>query len=383
MNIFRDPQAGFEAFKTGEINFDEEFNARIWSTGYDFPAVRDGRIGKEEVPNGGVTPIGGWFFNTRRSKFSDLRIREAIGLALDFQWTNKNIMFSAYKRITSYFENTDMKAMGMPSRDELLLLQPFYSNLRRDVFGDAVSPPISDGSGSDRILLHRASGLLREAGCILHNGVLHLPDGAVFEIEILNSSSTYEAQTGPFISNLRKIGIDAQFGFVNPAQFIRRRDVFDFDLLPTVYVGSLTPGPELRSIYSSEAARAIGSRNVAGISDAAVDALVERMTNVSTRDELIVACRTLDRILRANCYWVPMWYREKFLISYWDEFSRPDKRPAFGLGAPSTWWWDERKARNIDSSLKGINIDYYRSLCYKYLILFGRGYRIHSMTLAG
>ena len=298
------------------------------------------------MPNGGVTPIGGWFFNTRRSKFSDLRIREAIGLAFDFQWTNKNIMFSAYKRITSYFENTDMKAMGMPSRDELLLLQPFYSNLRRDVFGDAVSPPISDGSGSDRILLHRASGLLREAGCV-HNGVLHLPDGAVFEIEILNSSSTYEAQTGPFISNLRKIGIDAQFRLVDPAQFIRRRDVFDFDLLPTVYVGSLTPGPELRSIYSSEAARTSAPETLRVLAMRRW-ILVERIANVSTRDELIVACRTLDRILRANCYWVPMWYREKFLISYWDEFSRPDKRPAFGLGAPSTWWWDERKARNIN-----------------------------------
>jgi microcin C transport system substrate-binding protein len=344
---FRDRQVAFEAFKAGEMNFYEDLDPRNWATGYDIPAVNAGRIKREEVVSRGITPIAGWFFNTRRSKFADVRIRKAIGLAFNFEWTDKYVMYSAYQRIVSYFQNTDMEAVGKASKDEIVLLRPFLASLPSDIFEDAVLPPTSDDSGVDRAQLERAAGLLRTAGCTLKGSVLHLQDGSPFEFEFLNSSNAYEAQTGPFISNLSKLGISAEYRTVDPVQFAYRRDTFEFDVLPMVYLGSLTPGPELEAIYGSVAASTFGSRNVAGIRDLAVDALIDRIASANSRNELNVTCRALDRVLRANYYWVPMWYREKIHFSYWDVFSRPRDEPQFGLAAPATWWWDARKAQAI------------------------------------
>lgn len=343
---YRSRQIAFEGFKSGQLNFHEEFTARLWATGYDFPAMRDGRVKKIEIASGAPVGTQGWFFNTRRSKFSDPRIREALNYAFDFEWTNRNIMYSAYTRLTSYFEASDMKASGLPSPEEKALLEPFKDSLPAEVFAEPWSPPASDGSGSDRGLLRRANDLLMAAGCKRDGARLRLPDGQPFEIEFLDSSGALKPHTEPFQANLRRLGVESSFRQVDAAQYKRRLDSFDFDVVVSALGGSTTPGEGLRNVYSSQAARTPGSRNLAGVSHPAVDALVDRIARASSRQELNVAARALDRVLRAGRYWVPMWYKEKTLIAHWDAFGRPERTPKYGSGAPDLWWWDRDKARD-------------------------------------
>ncbi|MEZ0169581.1 extracellular solute-binding protein [Microvirga sp. TS319] len=344
---FRDRTVAFEAFKNGTLNYHEEFTSRIWSTGYDFPAIRDGKVKKEEIGNDAPSSVQGWYFNTRREAFKDPRIREAIGLVFDFEWTNANIMFGLYKRTTSYFENSDMKAAGPPPPEELALLEPFRSRLPASVFGEPPVPPVSDGSGQDRKLLRRADELLREAGCKREGGALKLPNGQPFRIEFLDFQAALQPHTQPFQANLKRLGIDAFSRVVDAAQYQRRMEEFDFDMASRNLSGGSTPGDGLRVVYGSEAAKTPGSQNIAGISDPAVDALIETIANAKSRQDLNTACRALDRVLRSGHYWVPMWYRASDWIAYWDQFSRPEQKPRFASGAPGTWWYDAEKAKRI------------------------------------
>jgi microcin C transport system substrate-binding protein len=344
---FRDRAVAFEAFKNGMLNYHEEYTSRDWVRSYDFPAAREGKVKKEEISNDSPSTIQGWYFNTRREAFKDPRIREAIGLAFDFEWTNANIMFGLYKRTTSYFENSDMKASGMPSPEEIALLEPFRDRLPASAFGEPPVPPVSDGSGQDRRLLRRADELLREAGCKREGGVLKLPNGQPFRIEFLDFQAALQPHTQPFQANLKRLGIDAFSRIVDAAQYQRRMEEFDFDMASRNLVGGSTPGDSLRVVYGSEAARTPGSQNIAGISHPAVDALIEKIANAKSRQELNIACRALDRVLRSGHYWVPMWYRASEWIAYWDQFSRPGKKPRFASGAPGTWWYDAEKAKRI------------------------------------
>ncbi|WP_112662865.1 extracellular solute-binding protein [Microvirga flavescens] len=344
---FRDRTVAFEAFKNGTLNYNEEYTSRIWATGYDFPALREGRVKKETLEDGGPVSIQGWYFNTRREMFKDPRIREAIGLAFDFEWTNANIMFGLYKRLTSYFENTDMQAKGLPSPEELALLEPFRDKLPPSVFKEPYTPPASDGSGQDRKLLRRADELLREAGCKREGNVLKLPNGQPFTIEFLENSAAFQPHTQPFQANLKRLGIEAQSRIVDAAQYQRRMDSYDFDMASRALSGALTPGDELRVIYGSEAGKAPGSRNIAGIADPPVDALIERIARIDNRKDLNIACRALDRVLRSGQYWIPMWFKNADWVAYWDIFARPDKHPRLGSGAPGTWWYDAEKAKRI------------------------------------
>jgi microcin C transport system substrate-binding protein len=346
-DYFRDRTVAFEAFKNGTLNFHEEFTSRTWATGYDFPAMREGRVKREEIPNEAPSPIQGWYLNTRREAFKDPRVREAIGLAFDFEWTNANIMFGAYRRLTSFFENSDMKATGKPSPEEMALLEPFRDKLPASVFGEPYVPPVTDGSGQDRQLLRRADELLRQAGCKRESGVLKLPNGQPFTIEFLDFQSSLQPHTQPFQANLKRLGIDARSRIVDAAQYQRRMDDYDFDMASRALVGATTPGDSLRVVYGSQAAKSPGSRNMAGIDHPAVDALVEKIANAKTRQELNVACRALDRVLRAGHYWVPMWFKASNWLAYWDEFSHPETKPRFGTGAPGTWWHDAEKAKRI------------------------------------
>jgi microcin C transport system substrate-binding protein len=344
---FRDRQVAFEAFKAGTFLYREEFTSREWARGYDFPARLDGRVLQDEVPD--ETPSGrqGWWLNTRRDKFADPRIREAVGLAFDFEWTNRNIMFDAYERTVSYFENSPMKAEGPPPEDERALLEPFRAILPEEVFGEPFTPPVSDGSGQDRSLMRRASELLMEAGCTRRGAQLLLPSGQPFTIEFLDFQASLQPHTQPFQSNLQRLGIQAASRIVDAAQYQRRMDEFDFDVTSRRFSGSLTPGGGLRVAFSSEAAETNGSSNLAGIRSEAVDALLDVIANAETRDELYVACRALDRILRAGRYWVPMWYKPSHWLAFWDVFERPERKPRFAVGSLSTWWWDEEKARRV------------------------------------
>jgi microcin C transport system substrate-binding protein len=344
---YRERQVAFEAFKAGAINYHEEYTSRFWATAYDFPAAKDGRVKKETLHDGAPSRTQGWYLNTRREQFKDPRVREAIGLAFDFEWTNKNIMYSAYKRIVSFFPNSDMEAKGKPGPEELKLLEPFRDKLSASVFGEPYTPPESDGSGFDRTLLKQAYELLLSAGCKRVGEAMTLPDGKPLTIEFLDDSSALQPHTLPFIQNLGKLGIRANMRIVDAAQYKSRTDAFDFDVVTTAMGGSTTPGVDLRVVYTSQAAAQNGSRNLAGISDPAVDALVETIADAKSREELNTACRALDRVLRAGHYWVPMWYRDTAWIAYWDAFSRPERQPKLGVGAPGTWWWDDGKAKAI------------------------------------
>jgi microcin C transport system substrate-binding protein len=344
---YREREVAFEAFKAGAINYHEEDTSRIWAQGYDFPAYRDGRVKKEALHNGAPTGTQAWYFNLRREQFKDPRVREAIGLAFDFEWTNKNITYSLYKRVVSYFQNSDMEARGLPSAQELALLEPFRGKVPDEVFGEPFMPPVSDGSGNDRQLLRRANDLLLAAGCKREGNVLKLPSGAPVAIEFLDFSESLQPHTAPFQQNLRKLGIDARSRIVDAAQYKARTENFDFDVVGSRFGGSPTPGLELRIFFGSAAAAEHGSRNLGGLADPVVDALIEKIAKAQSRTDLNAACRCLDRVLRAGHFWVPMWYRDDALLAYWDAFSRPERQPKMGTGAPETWWWDAEKAKKI------------------------------------
>jgi microcin C transport system substrate-binding protein len=344
---YRDRDVAFEAFKAGAFTYREEFTARIWNNGYDFAAVKDGRVKQEVLPDETPSGMQGWWFNTRRDKFRDPRVREAIGLAFDFEWTNQNLMYGAYKRTASYFENSDMKAEGKPSPAELALLHPWRGKVPDEAFGEPVSPPRSDGSGQDRSLLRRADTLLREAGCKRDGSVLRLPNGQPLEIEFLDSTPSLQPHTQPFIKNLSLLGIQARSRLVDAAQYQRRENEFDFDVVVRRYNAGLTPGEPLRQMFGSRAAEIKGSPNLAGVAHPAVDALLERVVSAKSRDDLRVACRALDRVLRAGRYWVPMWYSGTHRVAYWDMFGRPTVLPKYDLGVAGIWWHDADKARRI------------------------------------
>ena len=343
---YTDRVLAFEAFKTGAFTFHEEYTARIWATGYDFPAVRDGRIRKENIPDdfprGGAQ---GWFLNTRRSKFADPRIREAIGYAFDFKKTNAAIMFGAYNRTVSYFQNSPMEATGSPSPEELAALEPYRSRLPPASFGPVYMPPESDGSGSDRTLLRQALNLLLAAGCKPKGQMLTLPDGSPFEIEFLIDDPIFEPHHTGFIRNLKLLGIEASLRLVDAAQYKQRTDQYEFDVGIENLGFGLTPGAALRDAFGSEAARSPGSNNLSGISDPVVDALVQKALVAQDRETLTVACRCLDRVLRASHYWVPMWNKTGHTVAFWDLFGRPKQNAKYGLNVVATWWYDEAAAR--------------------------------------
>lgn len=344
---FRDRQVAFEAFKAGAITFQEEFTSRIWATGYDFPAMHEGKVRKEALPK--TEPVGsqGWVYNTRREKFADPRIREALGLAFDFEWTRKTIMFGSYERMTSYFENADSKAVGKPSPEELKLLEPWRGKVPDEVFGEPFLPPVSDGSGSDRALLRKADEMLRAAGCKRDGNVMKLPNGQPFEIEFLDSSPALQPHTQPFQANLKRLGINATSRLVDPAQYQRRLQEFDFDIISMALSGGAIPSDTLSIVYGSEAAKTKGSRNVGGISHPAIDAMIETIGQAKTYADCIVAAKCLDRLLRAGRYWIPMWWNDEEWLAYWDMYDRPATKPKYSSGAPGIWWYDAEKAKRI------------------------------------
>jgi microcin C transport system substrate-binding protein len=345
---YRDSDVAFEGFTAKNYLFREEFTSRVWATRYNFPAFRDGRVKREVLPD--ETPSGaqGWFINTRREKFADPRMREALINAFDFEWTNKNIMYGSYERTISVFQNSNMMAQGKPSPAELALLEPYRGQVPDEVFGEPFVPPVSDGSGQDRALLRKAAALLQSAGYSLKNGKRMTPQGEPVTIEFLNDEPVFQPHHLPFIKNLGVLGIDATLRNVDPTQFQARRDNFDFDITVERFQFSSTPGDGLRTFFSSQAAAIKGSQNLAGIADPVIDAMIEAIIAAPTRNELVTACRALDRVFRAGRYWIAHWYKPSFWIAHWDVFSRPATKPRYGRGVPETWWYDRDKAAKLE-----------------------------------
>lgn len=349
-NYYKDRTAWFLGLTSGAYDFSEEFTSKRWATEYDsLPAIKSKKMIRRTIPD--ATPSGtqGWFFNTRREKFSDPRVRRAIGLAFDFEWSNKNLFYNLYNRTTSYFQNAaSMMAKGKPSPAELALLAPFKDKLPAEVFGEVETPPVSDGSGRDRKLLRRADKLLRAAGWMLQKRKRVNAKGEQLTVEFLRASPSFDRIVSPFIKNLQLLGIDARIRPVDAAQFQRRLKSFDFDVATARFVMSLTPGNELHNYFSSESAASNGSRNLAGIKDPVVDALLERVMEAKSREEVNVAVSALDRVLRAGNYWVPHWNKASHNLAFWDRYSWPKTKPKYSRGVLDTWWYDKEKAAKTD-----------------------------------
>ena len=345
---YRDREVGFVGFTAKNYLFREEFTSRTWATRYDFPAFQDGRVKRDVIPDDTPSGAQGWFINTRREKFKDRRVREALIDAFDFEWTNKNIMYGSYDRTHSVFQNSPMMAKGKPDDAELALLEPFRGKLPDEVFGEAYVPPVTDGTGQDRRSLRLAQQLLADAGFTLPNGKRLMPNGQPMSIEFLLDEPTFTPHHQTYIRNLTTLGIDATIRIVDPVQYRARVDGFDFDLTVDRMSFSSTPGDSLRNYFTAQAAAAKGSHNLAGIADPVVDTLVDTIIAAKTRPELVTACKALDRVVRAGRYWVPQWYKASHWIAYWDVFAGPAAKPRYSRGIPETWWADADKASKLE-----------------------------------
>lgn len=349
-DYYRDRDTAFEGFSARSYTFREEFTSRVWATRYDFPAVKDGRVKKETIPDERPSGMQAWMINTRREKFQDIRVREAFSNAFDFEWANKNLMFDAYARTKSCFQNSDMMAKGKPPSEELALLEPFKDKVPKEVFGEAWEPPVSDGSGQDRRQLRKAQELLTAAGWTVKDGKRVNAKGEPLTVEFLVFEQVSQPHHALYIKNLTSLGIDATVRLVDPVQYRARMQEFDFDISMNRMVFSLTPGGELRNYFAGKSSDMKGSFNFAGINNPAVDALVEKAIGAKDRTGLNNACRALDRVLRSEHYWVTGWYKPSHWIAYWDMFGRPGTKPHYARGIPETWWFDADKAAKLERS---------------------------------
>ncbi|MDH3740113.1 MAG: extracellular solute-binding protein [Hyphomicrobiales bacterium] len=344
---FRDRTAELEAVKAGVLDLREEFTSKHWKTEYELASVKEGRLIKADMPDETTSGAQGFFINMRKAKFADPKTRRALGLAFDFEWTNANLFFNLYKRTGSFFENSTIRAKALPSADELALLEPLRGKLPPETFGEAIEPPVSNGSGQDRNLLRQANKLLKEAGW-KRNGTRLINDkGDVLKVEFLIFAPTFERIIAPYVRNLKLLGIDASIRQVEGAQFQERLKNFDFDITTQRFTMSETPGVELEAFFSSSTADLIGSFNMAGIKSPAIDVLIDHVKQAKSRDELTMAARALDRALRAQHMWVPHWYKAAHNVVHWDIFGKPAIKPNFNRAILDTWWIDADKAASI------------------------------------
>ena len=350
-DFYRDRTIEFEAFKAGEYDFREEFTSKTWATGYDSPAVRDGLIRRETLPDESPSGTQAFFLNTRLAKFADRRVREALDYAFDFEWTNENLFFGLYDRTTSMFENSDLRARGPISDAERALLEPFRAELPEEVFGDAYAPPATDGSGNIRAGLMHARALLDQAGWTVAEGRLVDASGTQMAIEFMIDTPLFERIIAPYVANLGRLGIDARIRIVDSAQFMSRVQTYDYDVMVSRFTMRRTPGVEHRNFWGSAAADSPGGNNLAGVRDPAVDALIERLGTAESRAELKSVVGALDRVLTWNHYTVPQWFKASHFVAYWDKFGRPETKPRFDLGFLDTWWVDPVKEAALEMAL--------------------------------
>lgn len=369
IEFYRDRQAAFEAFKKGEIHYRQEFTARTWATGYDFPAVAEGRIVRREFPRELRPSLQAWAINQRRERFRDRRVRAAIGTCFDFEWTRRNLFYDAYERSHSLFENSEFVATGTPPPEELALLEPFRGQIPDEAFGEAVLQPASDGSGRDRNLLRQATELLAAAGwskpdkpgfltrLLSWIGIGATPPdprfvvnaaGERLTLEFLVSDEVFFRIDSPFVENLRAVGIDASIRLVDAAQYTAREAEFDFDMISIAASFSATPTfDSLENVFHSTAANVSGTRNLPGTADPALDALLALVGRVDDRATLATTMRAIDRVLRARRDWIPNWHAANHRAAFWDMYGFSEPKPDYGFPVESLWWFDADKARAI------------------------------------
>jgi len=347
---FRDRVPAFEAFKAGQIDFWQESSAKFWATGYDFEAANKNLVRKEEIPVERVAPMQAFVMNLRRPQFQDARVRRAFNLAFDFEWANKNLFFDQYRRVGSFFDNSELAAKGLPTGLELKILEEVRSQVPPEVFTTEWKNPVNVGPQDARRNLAEAAKLLTEAGWKARNGVLVDGQGRELVVEFLIVSPDFERVILPYKTALERLGVKASIRVVDSAQYQRREDSFDFDIIVDTFPQSLSPGNEQRDFWGTPAADREGSRNTAGIKNPAVDKLIERLIFAKDREELVAATRALDRVLLWNHYVVPQWHTPYDRVASWDMFGRPAKLPSQSISFQRVWWIDPDKAKALSTA---------------------------------
>ena len=346
IDYYRDSTVALEAFKAGEYDLRPEESAKSWATAYDFPALSSGAVQKREFPHSRPAGMQAFAFNTRRPIFQDRRVRQALGYLFDFDWSNRTLFYGQYTRIRSYFDNSELAANGVPGADELAILKPFEGHIPAEVLTQAYQPPATDGSGNLRENMRQASELLRAAGWAVDSKtrtLTHAASGRVLAFEILLNTPLFERIALPFVKNLERLGVQASVRTVDPAQYQRRIDDFDFDMVVANWPQSLSPGNEQRDFWTTTFADKPGSRNLIGIKDPVVDALVEQVIGAPDRQALVTRVHALDRVLQWGFWVIPQWYLPFDRIAYWDKFGLPAVVPAQGVQIDA-WWVDPKKA---------------------------------------
>ncbi|MGF1619809.1 MAG: extracellular solute-binding protein [Rhodomicrobiaceae bacterium] len=351
-DYFLDRVPEFEAFKAGRLDFFQENSAKNWSTAYDFPALKAGKVVKrDDIHLENPEPMQAFVLNLRREKFQDPRVRQAFNLMFNFEWMNKNVFFSLYKRTSSFFENTDLSARGLPEGKELEILESVRDQVPPEVFTTEYKNPVnSDAVLVDRRNWRNALKLMEDAGWTVKNNVLTNEKGQLFEVEFLYNQPTSERIISPYRQALARLGVKATMRLVDAAQYKRRLDTFDFDITTDVFAQSESPGNEQRDYWGSQAADRPGGQNTPGIKDPAVDKLIERVIFATDREDLIAATRALDRVLLWNHYVVPQFYAPNERIAYWHKYGHPDPLPSRSIGFPTVWWYDEEKANKLSTN---------------------------------
>ncbi|NAZ35821.1 extracellular solute-binding protein [Rubellimicrobium sp. CFH 75288] len=350
VEYFADAGVALEAFKAGEYTFRIENSSLQWATGYDFPALQQGWVVKAELPSGNLGSGQSFVFNLRRPTFQDPRVREAIGLMFNFEWSNATLFYDSYVRTTSFWDNSDLKAEGVPTEGERAILEPLVAEGLLDpsiLTEEAVMPPVSSPEREiDRANLRRAAALLDEAGWEIGQDGLRRKDGQVLSVVFLESSPAFERVILPYVNNLRRLGVDARLDMVDPAQETRRRDEADFDMATQQFNQDWEPSTGLRQWFGTEGADE-SNRNLMGLKSEAVDRLIDVVVAADEEEEMKTAVRALDRVLRAERFWVPQWYKDTHWVAYYDMFRHPDPLPPFSLGHLDFWWFDADRAAEL------------------------------------
>jgi len=348
-DYYRDATVALEAFKAGQYDLRRENSAKNWNTGYDGPALRNGLIKKEVIPNQLPSGMQGFAYNLRKPLFQDPLVRQALAYAFDFEWSNKNLFYGAYTRTRSYYDNSELAATGVPQGDELKILEPFRGQIPDEVFTKAYDPPKYDGSGEIRDGLRTALGLLKQAGWSFKGErLVNDKTGQPFQFELLDDDPQMERVALPFIQNLKRLGIAATLRTADVSQYQQRMDNFDYDMTVVVIPQSLSPGNEQREFFGSAAADQPGSQNQLGIKSKVIDQLIEQLIAAPTRQQLVTQTRALDRVLQYGYYVIPQYHLPAYWIAYWDKYRRPPTAPQYAPGL-ETWWVDPTAEQTIET----------------------------------
>lgn len=349
IEYFADSSAAFEGFKAGEYTFRSENSSKDWATSYDFPALDSGWVRKEELPDGNIGTAQAFVFNLKNPKWQDPRVREAVRLMFNFEWSNESLFYGLYERVNSFWENSDLEARGVPDAGEIALLQPLVDQGLLDasiLTDEAVMAPTSSTSALDRNNLRRASSLLDEAGWVAGDDGIRRKDGQELTLGILQFSPAFDRIVNPYIENLTRLGVKATLDRVDMSQYVDRRRTGDFDLVNHSFSMGYEPGVGLRQWFDSSTAED-SSRNLMGLANPAVDQLITAVIDAQSLEDLTTTTHALDRVLRAQGFWVPQWFKDVHTVAYYDMYHYPDPLPPFSRGELSFWWFDADRAAEL------------------------------------